>query len=118
MPKSQKIEIGSTARAIAKNMERLNAEWEYFKRTGKCPKCQAQILGRTPAYDLEHRGSKILQCRQCSKIIQENGGSHLKRVRATPISERVIDVSADYFFQESSNSRYGARSRRKSPVCI
>ncbi len=69
----------------------------------------------TQVYDLEHRGSKIFQCRQCAKIIQENGGSHLKGVRATPISERIVDDTEDY---EIPKPRYGSRSRRKSPVFV
>lgn len=115
---SKPKKIGPTALMLAETIQRLNEEWEYFKQTGRCLKCAAQILGMTQVYDLEHRGSKIFQCRQCAKIIQENGGRHLEKVRVMPISEKIIDETADYLFEKIPKLGPRSRSRRKPPVFV
>ncbi len=110
--------VNSTAFALREAIQRLDKEWEYFRQTGLCPKCKAEILGTTRVYDSECYGTKIIQCRSCSKIIQKNGGRHLKKVQVRPVSGTIVDETEDYLFEKIPKLGPRPCSRRKPLVFV
>lgn len=90
----EEISPGEVEEAIG----RLNKEWEYFKETGKCPKCSAQILGNTQMHDEIYDSWQAIKCSACGKEVIEQGGAHLGR---------LLEL------QENHRKSYGAQ--HKSP---
>ncbi len=59
------------------SVERLRKEWEYFQESGRCPKCNAVILGPSIVYDDVCDKMPVLSC-ICGKHIYPDGDVHLK----------------------------------------
>lgn len=66
---------------LAETIIRLDEEWKRSNGGRNCPKCRAEILGKTLVYDIERHAQGILECIACAQIIHINGGRHLKKLQ-------------------------------------
>ena len=60
-------------------IEQLDKEWEFFQRTGQCPKCGADILGPSIVYDDTFDKMCVISC-ICGKHLF-GGSTHLERAK-------------------------------------